>query len=132
MRASQKDDIIYIAIADDDQLQRFMLNALIRKDSRFKLLFDATDGWDFMTKLRKCSTLPDVCIIDLNMPHMGGIETTAYIKQYSETIKVIGYTSSNDLHRISLMEKNGAEDVVAKSTVYSLLDRIALRNSVGL
>jgi len=124
MEASQYNHVIYIAIADDDKLQRFILNSLIRKDSRFKLLFDATDGQDFVGKLRLCTILPDVCIIDLKMPNMGGIEATACIKKYNSTIKVIGYTSSDDLHEISLMKKNGAESVVAKSSVYGLLDHI--------
>lgn len=124
MEASLHNHVIYIAIADDDKLQRFILNSLIQKDSRFKLLFDATDGQDFVGKLRLCTILPDVCIIDLKMPNMGGIETTACIKKYNSTIKVIGYTSSDDLHEISLMKENGAEGVVAKSSVYGLLDHI--------
>lgn len=133
MGAKQNDHLIYIAIADDDKFQRFILNSLIQKDSRLKLLFDATDGLDFIAKLRRCSIIPDVCIIDLNMPHMGGVETTAYIKRYSEAIKVIGYTSSDDPRALSLMERNGADDIVAKSNINSLLDRIlALQSAVRL
>ena len=124
MEASRYNNIIHIAIADDNKLQRFILNSLIRKDHRFKLLFDATDGQDFIRKLKLCNTLPDICIIDLKMPIMGGIETVACIKKYSSSIKVIGYTSSNNLEEISLMKENGAEDIVAKSSVYSLLDHI--------
>ena len=123
-KASQNNHVIYLAIADDDKFQRFLLNTLIRKDSRFKLLFDATDGQDFVGKLKLCTILPDVCIIDLKMPNMGGIETTAWIKKYNAMIKVIGYTSSDDFHEISSMKENGAEDIVAKSRVYSLLDHI--------
>lgn len=124
MKANQNNHVIYLAIADDDKLQRFILNSLIRKDSRFKLLFDATDGQDFVGKLKLCAILPDVCIIDLKMPTMGGIETTAYIKKYNSAIKVIGYTSSNDLTEISLMKESGADDIVKKSSVYGLLDHI--------
>lgn len=124
MEASENSHLIYIAIADDDKFQRFLLNSLIRKNRRFKLLFDATDGQDFIGKLRLCTTLPDVCIIDLKMPNMGGIETTSYIKKYNSTIKVIGYTSSNNLEEISLMKENGADNIVAKSSVYGLLDHI--------
>lgn len=124
MKANQNNHVIYIAIADDDKLQRFILNSLIRKDSRFKLLFDATDGQDFVGKLKLCTILPDVCIIDLKMPTMGGVETTACIKKYNSAIKVIGYTSSNDLKEISLMKESGADVIVEKSSIYSLLDHI--------
>ena len=56
---------------------------------------------------------------------MGGIETSAWIKKYHATIKVIGYTSSDDFHEISLMKENGADDIATKSSVYSLLDHIS-------
>ena len=52
----------YIAIADDEKFQCFILNSLIRRDSRFKLLFDATDGQDFIGKL-KLYTIYVMCVL---------------------------------------------------------------------
>ncbi|MEH6307781.1 response regulator transcription factor [Olivibacter sp. CPCC 100613] len=119
-------DPIYIAIADDDKFQRFLLHTLIRKDRRLKLLFDACDGQDFMAKLKLCTRLPNVCIIDLKMPRMDGVETCACIKRYNERIKIIGYTSSDDLQAISRMKNKGAEEVVTKGNVHDLLECVLI------
>lgn len=124
METNRNDQIINIAIADDDQFQLFILNSIIRRNNRFRLLFDATNGQDFINKLKFCNSLPDVCIIDLKMPFMDGAKTAEQIKKYNPIIKVIGYTTSTNLREIALMKESGAEDVVSKSNVRGLLDYI--------
>ena len=75
-----------VFIADDHNIVREGLQLLF-STSPFQVIGEASDG---ETALHKILTeLPDVAILDLNMPEMDGIEVTKRIKEKAPEIKVI-------------------------------------------
>ncbi len=74
----KKEHPITIAVVDD--------NALVRESVKFRLkslgynvVVEAENGQQFLDKLHEINT-PDICVLDINMPVMNGLETTFYLK----------------------------------------------------
>ena len=92
----------------------------------FSVIMQAEHGQDLLTQLTNASRLPDVCLMDINMPVMNGIETTIVIKRLWPDIKVVGYTfnsSQADAMLLSganacLQKCRSAQDI--KSTILEL------------
>ncbi len=64
-----------------------MSNALIRESVKFRLkslgynvVMEAENGQEFLDKLHVSNT-PDICVLDINMPVMDGLETTVHLKR---------------------------------------------------
>ena len=67
-----------IVLVDDHVLLRNGLASLV-KSIGHEVLFEADNGKDFTEKL-KPKTLPDVVLLDINMPEMDGNETAQWLK----------------------------------------------------
>jgi DNA-binding NarL/FixJ family response regulator len=82
-----------IAIADDHEMLRRTVRVLL-ESHEYIVVAEAANGSELIEKLDSAA-LPDVCVIDMNMPLVDGLTTTAYIKKHWPTIKVLIY-SMND------------------------------------
>jgi len=84
--ASEKKQI-KLGIVDDHNLFRKGLIKLINlgdKENIYQILFEASNGNDLKEKLNK-RLLPDIILMDIDMPEMDGYETVEWIrKNYSE------------------------------------------------
>ena len=97
-----KNEIIKVALADDHILLRNALASMINKNEKFKVIFEATDGKELIEQF-KSNLIPDVVILDLNMPHMNGYETANFLnKNYPEvkTLMLTMYDSELALIRL--------------------------------
>jgi DNA-binding NarL/FixJ family response regulator len=97
-----KNEIIKVALADDHILLRNALASMINKNEKFKVIFEATDGKELIEQF-KSNIIPDVVILDLNMPHMNGYETANFLnKNYPEvkTLMLTMYDSELALIRL--------------------------------
>ena len=77
-----------VALVDDHILLRKGLRELINGFDKYEVLFEADNGKDFISKL-VIGKLPDIVLMDINMPKMDGYETTLWIKNNHPEIKVI-------------------------------------------
>lgn len=68
-----------IALVDDHSLLRDALGNVINNFDTCKVILRASNGVDLVEQLQICS-IPDVVILDLNMPVMDGYETTYWLK----------------------------------------------------
>lgn len=97
-----KNEIIKVALADDHILLRNALASMINKNEKFKVIFEATDGKELIEQF-KSNIIPDVVILDLNMPHLNGYETANFLnKNYPEvkTLMLTMYDSELALIRL--------------------------------
>jgi DNA-binding NarL/FixJ family response regulator len=118
---------VSLLVADDHEVIRQGLRALIKEQPGWKLAAEATDGSDAVAKAAEFQ--PDVAIIDVTMPLLNGIEATKQIAAASPRTKVLILTihESDQLSRKAIeagargymFKTDAARDLI--SAVNSLL-----------
>lgn len=107
--------MIKVVIADDIALVRRAFT-LICQSIGFVVLYQACNGLDLQEYLSHADMLPDIIIMDIDMPVINGIDATAYVSLHHPLIKVIGLSIfCNDRHIINML-KNGAKGYLTKNT----------------
>jgi DNA-binding NarL/FixJ family response regulator len=105
---------ITIALADDHVLlRRALANLLSNLD--YEIVFEADDGMEFL-KLVKTKAIPQVAIIDINMPIMDGYQTAQHLKHNYPDIAVLALSMYDDENAIVRMIKNGARGYILKDS----------------
>jgi DNA-binding NarL/FixJ family response regulator len=102
-----------IAIVDDHAMFRKSLAILIGLLPGYKILFDASNGQDFIAQLQP-KQLPDFVLMDISMPVMDGYSCTAWIKKNHPQIKVLALSTMDSDTAIIKMVKSGAKGYILK------------------
>ena len=118
-----------LALVDDHVLLRNGLAGLV-KNLGHTVVFEANNGNDFIGKLEPGS-LPQVVLMDINMPEKDGYETTLWLKSNHPDIKVLALSMYDTESAIIRMLKNGAKGYILKDSdpaelqaaIESLLER---------
>jgi len=103
----------YIAIADDHSMFRKGLIALINLFPGYQVLFDAANGKELIGKLNP-DQLPDIILMDINMPEMDGYAATEWLHNHYLEIKVLALSTMDSETAIIRMVKSGAKGYVLK------------------
>lgn len=103
-----------VALVDDHVLLRNGLASLV-KELEYEVLFEADNGKDFLDKL-KTKSLPDIVLMDINMPQMDGYETALWLKRNHPDVKILALSMYDDENAIIRMLKNGARGYILKDT----------------
>jgi two-component system invasion response regulator UvrY len=109
-----------LVLIDDHILLRNGLAALV-KNLGHGVLFEADNGKDFMEKL-KPKSLPDIVLLDINMPEMDGHETAQWIKINHPEIKVLALSMYDNESSIIRMLRNGARGYILKDSDPNVLE----------
>ena len=102
-----------VAIVDDHMLLRNGLATLIRGLETYAVLFEANNGKDFFKQLQP-RYLPDIVLLDINMPEMDGYETALWLKRNYPGIKILALSMYDNENSIIRMMKNGAKGYILK------------------
>lgn len=103
-----------IALADDHVLLRNGLANLL-KDLEYEVVFEANDGTELLEKIQN-STVPDIVLMDINMPRMDGYDTTQWLKKNYPEIKVLALSMYDDENAIIRMLRCGAKGYILKDS----------------
>ena len=103
-----------IVLVDDHALLRNGLATLVRNLGH-GVLFEADNGKDFIENL-KPNSLPDIVLLDINMPEMDGYQTASWIKANQPSIKTLALSMYDDENAIIRMLKNGAKGYLLKDS----------------
>jgi two-component system, NarL family, invasion response regulator UvrY len=103
-----------IALADDHVLLRNGLANLIRNFGH-EVMFEANNGED-MIKYVQEGKIPDLVLMDINMPVKDGYESAAWLKNNYPGIRVLALSMLDDENAIIRMIKNGARGYVLKES----------------
>jgi DNA-binding NarL/FixJ family response regulator len=122
-------DTIRVLIADDHQLFRDGLNALVLSASDTEVVGEAATGKEAIQLAAE--TQPDVVLMDLQMPGMDGIEATRHIVQASPHIKVLMVTMFEDDQSVFAAMRAGARGYVLKGAKHEEMLRAIRAVSSG-
>jgi DNA-binding NarL/FixJ family response regulator len=103
-----------IAIADDHSLFRKGLIKLLDED-RYELLFDVENGKMLVEKVQASDpVLPDIVIMDIEMPGMNGYETVSWLRDNHPSVKVLVVSMVDREEAIVRMLKLGVKGYLSK------------------
>jgi len=103
---------IRIVIAEDHTILREGLRALLSSHSDFDIVGEAEDGRDAIRCVERLE--PDLVLMDLSMPRMGGISAITDIKKRYPKIKIIALTVHKTEEYILAALKAGADGYILK------------------
>lgn len=105
---------IRLGIVDDQPLFRKGLISLLKEFEEIKIILEASNGEELLTEITKKQ--PDVILLDLEMPIMDGIRTTAALKEKYPEIKIIILTMHHDEAMVMHLIDKGAHGFLLKDT----------------
>ena len=82
---------IKIAIVDDHKLVSKAIENMISSNLNFEVVMNCFNGEDFLNELKVATVIPEVVLMDINMPRKNGIETTMEITKEFPALKVIAF-----------------------------------------
>jgi two-component system response regulator NreC len=106
-----------VLIADDHALVREGIAAFLQLCDDFEVVGHASDGLEAIEKTGKFR--PDIVIMDVNMPKLGGLEATVEIKKTWPDTKVLVLTQYEDKEYITRFLKAGVSGYLLKKAVGS-------------
>jgi DNA-binding NarL/FixJ family response regulator len=105
---------IKLVIADDHMLFIDGLKLLLGEETDMELINVANDGKELLEIIPR--QLPDVVLLDINMPKINGLDAIRYIKQSYPAIMIIMLSTYNEDHLIDKAKQNGANGYLLKNS----------------
>jgi two-component system response regulator NreC len=103
---------IKVLIADDHTLFREGVQALISKCEDIEVVGEAANGEDAIEGVKKLK--PDIVLMDVAMPGLGGLEATLELKKMSPHVKVLVLTQYDNQEYLYRFLKAGVSGYVLK------------------
>ena len=107
-------DTIRILITDDHAIVREGLRTLIGTEPGMEVVGEATNGIEAVQQA--CDLNPDVILLDMVMPRMGGLEVIQEIKRQCPEVNILVLTSFSDDETVFPAIKAGALGYLLKNT----------------
>jgi DNA-binding NarL/FixJ family response regulator len=112
MLESQPRPHVRVFIADDHPIARNGIKVLLDTQPDMSVVGEAADGFEALENIP--ATNPDLIVMDLSMPKLGGIETTLRLREAHPSIKVIALTVHEDAKLMQRVLAAGASGYVVK------------------
>ncbi|WP_298878490.1 response regulator transcription factor [uncultured Polaribacter sp.] len=113
-----------VVIVDDHTLLSQAIAAMVNTFDKFKVLYTCKNGQELIDKFSESPKfIPDVVLMDINMPIMNGIETTDWISKNHNNVNVMALSVEDEDATILKMLKVGAVGYLLKDTEKSVLEK---------
>lgn len=106
--------MIRVLVVDDHDLVRMGISRMLADSADIEVVGEADSG-DMAIKLSK-QLHPDVVLLDVNMPNIGGLEATKRLVQLDMGIKILAVSSMAAQPYPSMLLKAGANGYITKGT----------------
>lgn len=110
-----------VMIADDHSLVREGIKQLLEFDGSIEIVSEASNGIECLDKLESC--VPDVLLLDINMPEKNGLEVLEEIKRKELDFKVLILTVHNELEYLLKAVDMGVDGYILKDSESAELKR---------
>ncbi|WP_299672342.1 response regulator transcription factor [uncultured Polaribacter sp.] len=116
-----------VVIVDDHILLSQAIAGMVDGFSKFKVLYTCKNGQELVDKFSESPKfIPNVVLMDINMPIMNGIETTAWITENHSGVNVMALSVEDEDATILKMLKVGAIGYLLKDTEKATLEKALL------
>jgi DNA-binding NarL/FixJ family response regulator len=105
---------IKVGIVEDHQLFLKSLSLLLETLTPFVVVIEAANGKELIEKLSISTRVPDILLVDVNMPVMDGVETCQWMLDHFPAVKTVALTMNDDEHTIIRMFKAGCSAYLLK------------------
>lgn len=112
LRSLKGFNLIKVLVVDDHDLVRMGITRMLRDVAGLTIIGEANSGEAAITQARALK--PDVVLMDVRMPGIGGLEATRKLLQYDRNIKVIAVTVCDEEPFPSRLMQAGAVGYVTK------------------
>jgi DNA-binding NarL/FixJ family response regulator len=113
-----------IVVVDDHVLLSQAIQTMVNTFSNFEVLYTCKNGQNLIDKLKEApSNVPDIILMDINMPIMNGIETTDWVTKNYPSVNVMALSVEDDDATVLKMLKAGAIGYLLKDTEKSILEK---------
>ena len=106
-----------VLIVDDHALVREGITAFLKMCDDIEVVAEASDGLEAIEKVKKIH--PDIILMDISMPKLGGFEAVTEIKKIEPHAKILILTQYDDKEYISRFLKAGVSGYLLKKAVGS-------------
>jgi two-component system invasion response regulator UvrY len=106
--------VIKLLLVDDHTLVRTCMKRLLEDVNGFKVVGEASSGEEAITLSRQL--LPDVVLMDIGMPGIGGLEATVKLQRFHPDTKIVIITARGDLLFTERLLQAGASGYLTKDS----------------
>jgi two-component system invasion response regulator UvrY len=105
---------ISVVLVDDHIHYRNELANLIDSFAEFVVPWQADNGKHLIRQLAQRPPLPDIVLLDINMPEMDGFETAAWLHAHHPEVRILAISTYDNQKTINRMLSLGARGFVLK------------------
>lgn len=113
--------MIKLALVDDHNLFRQGIKLLLEDIGSVELIIEGSNGQELLDTME--DRVPDIVLLDLEMPVLNGIETSKIIKEKYEDVGIIILTMYDDEQMIAHLMEIGANGYLLKDTTQDELQK---------
>lgn len=114
---------IKLMIADDHEMMREGIRHLLEFDGTMEVIAEAKNGEECLDCLSQMEVLPDILLLDINMPNKNGIEVLEEIKNRKLDLRVLMLTVHNEVEYLVKAIEIGANGYLLKDSGSSELKK---------
>ncbi len=107
-------DTVKVLVVDDHPLFRRGITTALANQENLEIVGEATDGLEAIEKAEE--VVPDVILMDLNMPHCSGLEATQALQTKMPQVNILVLTVSENEADLFVAIKFGATGYILKNT----------------
>ena len=111
-----------VVIVDDHVLLSQAISGLVDSFDKFKALYVCKNGKELLEKFENAKNIPDIVLMDINMPLLNGIETTEHLKVNYPQVRVLALSIEENEDTILQMLRAGARGYLMKDTRSEILE----------
>lgn len=114
---------IAVGLVDDHQLFLKSLSLMIESFGKYEVVVEALNGKDLQEKFNTLARIPELILLDVNMPVMDGRTTAQWLQQQYPSIKLAALSMNDKDHAIVAMFKAGCCAYLLKDTHPTVLEK---------